>query len=770
MKRTFLLLIAVQVGLLPLLAAPARAERPSPDAVVAVLQELRTELEWPGLTVEQAAANLKTPPEALRFVRDEIVLVNYRGSYAGAEGTLRTRVANATDKSLLLAALLKQMGIPARLVRSTWPAGALPHQGPGPRRDLPALKKLQGMLGAGAPKAGPLAEDVSDKQLQELQDEVNTSARVIENLLAAKGEAVRLKGVPDPRSTEPTRADVDWVWVQGQLDGKTWTDMDPVFPTQRRPDTGGTPFVPKPVTMSVYLVGGRTGQKMGVVLLEWSGPCQKVLGHDLLLSYFPDDKDLKAANQPEKVEQWKPLLSCGPLHVLGKAFSPSGKSPEGAGAPPKPAGGLGGLGGLMGGSPKPAPKAAAAGFDFLVLMIRFNDPGGPRPWSASFSRVVQYTGKGYDAHELIAIHRIGLGMAFVPVRVVESRMVDEVIHVHRLRRLAEKGEPMKDTGSRGYSTRTTRVLNTLLFLKMLAAPASVELGWKGPAVFVETYQLRKEKDQLYFASRLDTLHEAFGPGANQSRRQRALWGLATSAVEAHLLKGPSVNQDLLAARKGLRIVDKAGTVSRGQVDAEAIQRSVLAGGGIVLASADAPTSLWALRRSGDLLGVHVDLRSGVPAKGAGNMSRSQAAGNLFGAVGAGAMAMLGAPSGMLIAPLSQYFQELAKAYIKAASVLDNLAKTIETGDDSHMNKDRDNYFQNLGRHLTTALTRGFIRGWAEAAAGAGIGRVLGTTGSHRIVDRVIDGLVATGLSLPEESPVFPTLMREAMDAVTLPTE
>ncbi len=769
MKRTHFLPIVLQVGLLPLLTAPARAERPTPDAVVAVLGELRTELEWPGLTVEQAAANLKTPPEALRFVRDEIVLVTYRGSYAGAEGVLRTRLANATDKSLLLAALLKQMNVPARLVRSDWPAGARPHQGPGPRRPLPAMKKLQGMLGLGAADLKPLSDGVSDKQLQEMRDEIDTSARVIEDLLTAKGQAARMKGVADPRVAEPTRTDVDWVWVQGQLDGKTWSDLDPVFPRQPRPGAGGKAFAPKPVTMSVYLVGGRTGQKMGTVLLEWSGPCAKVLGHDLVLSYFPDDKDPKAANQPEKVDQWKPYLSCGPLQVLGKAFTPAGRPPKAAPAPAKPAGGFGGFGGL-GGSPKPAPKAAAAAFDFLILMIRFNDPGGPRPWSASYSRVVQYTGKGYDPHELIAIHRIGLGMAFVPVRVVESRMVDEVIHAHHLRRLAEKGEALKDAASRGYSTRTTRILNTLLFLKTLTAPASVELGWKGPAVFVETYQLRKEKDQLYFASRLDTLHEAFGPGANQSRKQRVLWGLATPAVEAHLLKGRSVNHHLLAARKGLRIVDKAGTLPPGQVDAAAIERSVLAGGGVLLASADAPGSLWALRRSGDLLGVHVDLRSGVPAKGAGNQSRSEAAGDLFGAVAEGAMSMLGAPSGMLVAPLSLYFKELAKAYIKAAKVLDNLAKTIETGDDSHMTGDQDDYFRNLARHLTNALTRGFIRGWAEAAAGAGIGRALGTSGSRRIVDRIIDGLVATGLSLPEETPVFPTLMREVMDAVTLPTE
>jgi len=69
-------------------AASHAADKPAPADVVTALQELRTELEWPGLTADEAAKNLKTPQEAFRFVRDEIMLVNYRGSYAGADGGL----------------------------------------------------------------------------------------------------------------------------------------------------------------------------------------------------------------------------------------------------------------------------------------------------------------------------------------------------------------------------------------------------------------------------------------------------------------------------------------------------------------------------------------------------------------------------------------------------------------------------------------------------------------------------------------------------------
>lgn len=723
-----------------LVVGQAHARPATPKAIAAVLAELRTELEWPGLTVDQAAENLKTPTEALRFVRDEVVVINYGGAYAGPEAVLRTRVANAGDKSALLAALLEKMGVEARLARANWPKAAAPHRGPGPRRPLPAVKKLADLLGpAGATNAAPVP--LSDKQLKELRDEIAASAKVVEGFLAAKGRAGMLTGIPKAGDIEPTRTDIDWVWVQAKLDGKTWTNMDAVFPTLPRPSRYFKPFTPKPVTVTIRLEAGRRGKDGVKGVLQWSGPCRDILGYDIVLSYVPATKRIQAADHPEKVGRWRPVLSAGPLTVVGEGFGPSG-------GPAKP-------------------PAGQDSCDFLRLAIEFNDPGGLRPWSASYGRIVQYVGAGYDPHELVAFHRIGLGVAFVPAPVAESRMVDEVLDVHRLRQMAGDGGSAKPPVVRGYSTRTIRNLNSLLFIKLLATPADLDLGWKGPAVIVETCQLRKVKDRLFFAARLDTLHESFGPQANQTRRQRMLWGLATCAVEARLLKGTSVNQALLAAAKSLRLIDKSGKPATGRIDAAALKRSVLDEGGVVLASADAPQSAWALRPTGDLLGVFADGPFGVQAKGAGYITPSQG-GDAFAALASEAMSTLGYAPGMLITPLTAYFNELAKAYGGATAVLINLARTMETGDMRYMLDNRAAYFRNLDRHLTNTLTRGFIRGWAESVTGACIGRILGTSGSDRTIHNVIDGLVAANLSLSPALLILPDLLERLMDAVTIP--
>ena len=650
-------------------AGRAVAEPPKPEDVVAVLTELRGQMEWPGLTVAEAAANLGTPQEALRFVSDEVVLVNYRGAYADPEAVLRTRVANATDKSGLLVALLTEMGVEARLVRGDWPQQAQPHQGPGPQQPLPAMEKLAALLTAEDVTADSLPDGPDDEQLKELQDEINASAAAIEQYLAAADRADLLTGIPDPEDVPPGRTDTDWVWVQAQLDGQAWTDMDAVFPAEPRPDDVTTAFAPEPVTISIRLEACRFGEQEAETVLQWTGPCGDVLGYDLLISYFPEGGDLQEAEQPENVARWQPQLTAGPLKVAGEPFAPSGGPAEdvAAEAEPAPAGGLGGFGGLGGGEPATAP--ATTGSDFLRLVIEIDDPAGP--WSRSFSRVVQYIGEGYDPHELIAFHRIGLGMAFAPVRVVESRMVDEAIDAYQLRQLAD-GEIDQLPDPRGVSTRTTRVLNTLLFLKTLAVPPELGLAWQGPALFVETAQLRKTEDDLYVAGRLDTLHEAFGPAQGSSRRHRMLWGLATCAVEAHMLGGPSVNHRLLAAGETLRVLEEPDSPD------DAMAASVLAEGGLLLASSDAPESIWAVRPTGDVLGLFIEPHPGLEAKGAGRTSRSRTAGNVYAGLGGAAMGLMSSPAAMLVGPLHAYFEELAE-------VSDGSGQSVQLGNRHSIN-------------------------------------------------------------------------------------
>ena len=760
--------LAVVLSLL-LAAASALAEPPTPEQVVAALTELRDQLEWPGLTVAEAAVNLKTPEEALRFVRDEVVFVNYRGSYASPAAVLRTRVANATDKAYLLAMLLQEMKVKVRMARADWPVGAQPHQAPGPDHELPAMAKLAELLeedltAGTTPPGGP-----TEEEFKALTDEIADSAELIEKRLADRGLERLITGSPDAASVPPTRTDPKWVWVQANVDG-AWTDLDPVLPDEPRPDSVEAPFGFMPVGVTIRLEAVQAYGGETTTVLEWNGAISNLLGYDVQISYFPEGDDLQAADQPETVARWKPQLTAGPLTVPGELVAPSGGPAEDE-APSPPAtggGGLGGLGGLMGGDPPPAAPTSAR-CDYLRLVIEIDDSEDRQTGRVIVRRVVQYTGPGYDPQELVAFHRIGLGMAFVPVRVVEARMVDEAISADQIRQMAETGSTDQLTPPRGYSTRTTRVLNTLLFLKMLAVDADVPLSWQGPALFVETGQLRTIDEGVFFVSRVDTLREAFGPAPEATRRQRMQWGLATAAVEAMLLDGRSVNQDLLAHGDSLRFLHKDQT-DRG-LEGDLIEE-VMIRDGIVLASDDAPQSLWAIRSTGDLLAIYVAKPSDLAAKGAGARASSRAAGRGYAALGDGAMAVLGAPSGMLVSVLHRYFEELAEAYYKAASVLEDLATTIETGDDSHMDDSGNEYFQNLGRHLTNAMARGAVEGWAQNAIGAGAGHALGTSagtryGGRSMTDRVIDGLISTNLSMPEEAPVFPDLMGAAMDAVTV---
>ena len=179
------------------------------------------------------------------------MLISYRGSYAGVEGTLRTRVANATDKAMLLAILLQKMKIKVRMARSDWPEGAVPHQGPGPRRPLPALDKLAELVQGDAAGANSPASTLTDKRLQDLRDEITASEDATRRVLTTIGRGDFLDGSPAPGDTAPGRVDTNWVWVQAQLDGKTWTDLDPVFPKRDRPARVQAPYGFMPVAVTV---------------------------------------------------------------------------------------------------------------------------------------------------------------------------------------------------------------------------------------------------------------------------------------------------------------------------------------------------------------------------------------------------------------------------------------------------------------------------------------------------------------------------------------
>ena len=196
-------------------------------------------------------------------------------------------------------------------------------------------------------------------------------------------------------------------------------------------------------------------------------------------------------------------------------------------------------------------------------------------------------------------------------------------------------------------------------------------------------------------------------------------------------------------------------------------KNILTNKGLLIFSKSEPRVCWGVAENGYLYPISTD--SNIFAKGV--EERRRAAGQAYEAVASAAAAATCMPSAMLVAPLANYFDELAKAYRGAADVLRRLAKTIETGDDRHMLDNKAHYFNNLAQHLTNAISRGAVRGWAETALGAGAGYAMfgpPRAGYMTMGERSVAGLVDANINIWPQFPIMPELLEAAMDAVTIP--
>ncbi|MDJ0974895.1 MAG: transglutaminase-like domain-containing protein [Planctomycetota bacterium] len=716
----------------------ARAdERPNAKAVVALLKELRAELEAPGLTVADAAANLDSAKAAIDFVRDEVTYMPYGGAYHGAAGTLRTRVANSVDKATLLHALLTAMKVEARLVRADFPKGAKPHHAKGRTKRPAALAKLQKLLQVKAREADTKG---SQALLKTLRNEVGSSLSSLRAVLAGLGEAARLEGAA--AGSEGAQAPKDWVWVQAKLDGTTWTDIDPVFPTRARPQTA-TAYAPTSVQVTIELLADDTP------VLTWTDDAAALFGHDAEIQLLPGTGKVKDAETPAKVKTWVALLRIGSSSTLGKPFAPGGET-----IAPTPA-----TRGLFGNTPA---KPGQIGAKTLRLQVRFVDERRGAAGTRTYGRTIQRFDAGFDPQQLVANYRMTFGVADVPFHVETARLIDEMLDTRRLVVPLKKGEaaPTSAQSERGLSSRSARVLNALFFLQPALVSKGVELEWTGPAVVVESVSLKQVGDKLKTVARIDIWHQAFTPKAGSARARRAEWGLATLAVEGHLLDTVSVNNQLLSAHGPVvRVADGAKRLA-----GDEIARGIQNQGGIVLSSTTTRDVTWSLRPNGELLGTLST--HGTAAKGGERMNDAIAAG--VGGVAGGMVGATGNPAGMLVGGIAAYLNELRKVWGDVTSVLDAVGKTIETGDQRYVLEAIGAYDGDMARRLGRAFAEGAVRGYAESVIGAGARPLLGGSGNPygpTVGDRIVDGALAGGLSAPQDLPIVSDVVSAAGDVV-----
>ena len=719
MRHTTIILSLLASLLLTLGARTAEAadETPAQKRIADTLLRLRGDLEAPGRTVAEVARHLGTPARALAFVRDEVAFVPYRGSWHDADTTLRLRAANATDKAVLLRALLQAMQQETRLVRAPWPAGAqAATAAPRFTSENAILVELNRQI-AGTPEQERAAGDRA-----QLKAEVSKTRAVIEAQLEKHGLLSRLEGVSEDAASLP--GPLSWAWVQRRLPDGTYEDLDPTLPGRARPSVGATPFSPQPASATVRVLAGDKA------IVTWTGRAATLFGHDAQVLFVPDSKDPKAAERPEKVHMWRPQLRIGSVAVNGDVFSTRAVK-----AAPAPS---------LNPFARRGKKAAVVPAP-IRLEVRFEDADPATTYGATFGREIMRFDEGFDPQQLVSMYRVGAGVGVVPFQVSVIRQIDELLDLRDLRRGVDLNSYGKSRAERGLSARTARVLNTLAVVLPGLLSKQIDVVWQGPAVVAESVSLATAGDKLEARTRIDVWHQAFGPAANTPRSLRMEWGIATLALEGHLVRGASVNELLTANPTKLEIVDARR--NRKAVPGDEIASTTLAEGGLVLRGAHAPGMTWSIRPNGDLLGtLHT---AGTTAKG--GESRSQTAGRGFAALGGAALGSLGSPAGMLVGGIAGYLNELSKAYGGATRVLDALGDTIATGDDRYILEAIGKYRSDFARQMTQALAEGLVRGYLESAATAGLSHVVPGTGSL-MGDRLVDGAIAGALAYPKDLP------------------
>ena len=180
--------------------------------------------------VNALAGELATPEAAFEFIRDQIALEPYPGVMKGARGTLVTRGGNALDRALLLAAILKQNHVSARIAHARlsedqgrqllqWIASA-----PGATERMLASLNVIDIPSSSRPDQQGLAEALERRAggtAKSVEEAVDRSRPLIEASLKSAG----VTGSADAeRQTLETL--VDHYWVQAVVEGQT-VDLDP---------------------------------------------------------------------------------------------------------------------------------------------------------------------------------------------------------------------------------------------------------------------------------------------------------------------------------------------------------------------------------------------------------------------------------------------------------------------------------------------------------------------------------------------------------------
>lgn len=264
------------------------------------LDEARGDIDRAQFDAEELLLELDYESDlVLRFVRENIAFQHYRGLLRGARGTLMSRSGNALDQSVLLASLLRDAGMEARILRTTLtPADSqrlLEQMRPN------AALPVSDTEATDAPSAADEAAAPVDARTDLLPSnaEIAEATAEIVDLLAASGIELGDPQLMDRLAQEAA----DYFWIEYRLGpSEPWRQEHPVFADQNKAFSGLShqqainDTIPEDLLHQIRFaafVEQRIGPKLTVhrIMDDWQKPAANLLGRSLTFFSLPSAFD-----------------------------------------------------------------------------------------------------------------------------------------------------------------------------------------------------------------------------------------------------------------------------------------------------------------------------------------------------------------------------------------------------------------------------------------------------------------------------------------------
>ncbi len=371
-------------------------------AILQSSQEIPRETFDPQAVVDEAGED---PTSLFEWVRDETVLVPYRGSLRGPVGVLMDRCGNSLDRALLLHELLRLAGYDVRLARGalseesadeiqkSLPEALNIAKAKNPEKDLASLIQIYAQEYGIAEKElqeikGRLIEEkerISKAILDRVSEQTEVLTRLLPTHQREKSERERMSAAQDLK---------DHWWVQLEENGR-WLDLDPTNRNAKPGDslthvqnTWETKDLDENLfhllTIRIIVERWEAGSLKEETVLEHTLRPSSLIGERIELNHdplgWPKDEELYNADQPIEnlketvlhLEEWIPALRVGSEKIAKQSFTKAGRVNEKPGEKTEQNSGgtAGGLLGGFGGSKKKAEDRSLLTAEWMEIEIQ----------------------------------------------------------------------------------------------------------------------------------------------------------------------------------------------------------------------------------------------------------------------------------------------------------------------------------------------------------------------------------------------------------------